>query len=212
MLLLRHPTKATPNSISPPLTGGSISGGRPLNLVTHQHPFHRQMVETSPRETLPVSPRPVSLPPSPPSNSGPRRQQTPHDTQETLWSPTSEEYVPSKPSRIIPIPTSSVSPASGPPFPMRFRQPASGGGAGGFALIPSSHHKSNHDNFRHNTTDSTHWPDPKFATHSDSNSPRSEIPGISEGPRELYERRLDKWSIELDTLLIFVSLVVKGDQ
>jgi len=215
MLLLRHPTKATPNSNPPPLTGRSISGRRSLNPVTRQHPFRRQMVETesfaseiSSRETLPVSPRPASFPPSPPGTSGPRRRQTPHDTQETLWSPTFEEYAPSQSSRIMPIPTPSVSRASGLPLPVRFRQPAPGGGVGGFASIPSPHHKSSYDNFRHNT----HRLDLKFATHSDSNSPRFEIPGISEGSQEFYERRLNKWSIELDTLLIFVSMMIKGGQ
>ena len=216
MLLLRHSTKATPNSNSPPLTGRSITGGRrPLNLVTNQHPFRRQMVETESfvsetesRETLPVSPRPASFPPSPPGNSGSRRRQTPHDTQETLWSPAFEEYAPSQASRIIPIPTPSVSRASGLPFPMRFRKPAPGGGVGGFASIPPLHHKPSYDNFRHNT----HRLDLKFATRSDSNSPRFEIPGISGGSQEFYERRLNKWSIELDTLLIFVSLAIKDDR
>ena len=212
MLLLRHSTKATPNSNSSPLTGRS-SGRRPLNPVTHQHPFRRQMVETesftseiSSRETLPVPPRPVSFPPSPSGASGHRRRQTPHDTQETLWSPTFEEYAPLQQSRIMPIPTPSVSQASGLPLPMRLRQPAPGGGVGGFASIPSPRHKSSYENFRHNT----HRLDLKVATHSDSDSPRFEIPGISEGSQEFYERRMNKWSIELDTLLIFVSLVIKG--
>ena len=107
---------------------------------------------------------------------------------------------------------------------MRSRRPAPGGGVGGFASIPSPHYESSHDNSRHNTADYTHWFDPTSSTHSHSSSPTYEAAGVSEGvhaeiwatynkvSQEFDEKRLKKWNEDLDVLLIFVSLVVKGDR
>ena len=119
------------------------------------------------------------------------------------------------------MPTPSVSRTSEPPtFPIRSRQFAPGGGAGGFT-IPSPHHESSRED---NIADYTHRFDPKFTTHSDSSLPPYETTGISEGvhagiwatynkvSQEFDEKRLKKWNDDLDVLLIFVSLVVKGDR
>ena len=221
MLPRRSSTNATPNSTSPPLTSSSVSGRRPLNLVTHQHPFRASTAQTvktesasesSPREIPPVPPQPVSpFLRSPPSNSRPRRQQTRHDTQETLCPTPFEEYVSPQPPNFMPMPTPSVSqipelPAS----PVRSRQPATDGGVG--------------DHFHHNTADYTDRFDSKFSTYPDPGSPHYETAGVSEGvhagiwatynkvSQEFDEKRLKKWSEDLDVLLIFVSLVVKGDR
>ena len=235
MLPRRLPTKATPNPISSPLMSSSVSGRRSLNLpITHQQPFRASTAqtvepesfvsETSPRETLPVAPRPVSFLPSPPGNSGSRWQQAQHDAQETLPSAPFDGYIPLQPPNVMPIPTTSVSQTPEPSaFPMRSRQLAPGG-VGGFASTPSPHHGSRSDHFRHNTVDYSHKFDPKFSTHSGSSSPPYEPAGISEGvhagiwttynkvSQEFDEKRLKKWNEDLDVLLIFVSLVVKTDR
>ena len=224
MLPRRRSTNATPNHISPPPTSSSVSGRRPLNLVTHQQPFcasTAQTVEAEPREILPVPPQPVSFLRSPPSDSGTGRQQTRHDTQETLWSPPFEEHDPPQPPNAMPMPTPSVSQTPQPPAsPMQSRQSAPGNGVSGFTPIPSPHH----DHFRHNAADYTHWFDPKPSTHSNSSSPPYETAGLSEGvhagiwatynkvSQEFDEKKLKKWNEDLDVLLIFVSLVVKGDR
>jgi hypothetical protein len=197
--------KATPSHISPP-AGGSISNRRPSDLVVHQQPFRASIAQTveiesfvsepSPREILPIPP-PLS-PPSPPDNSGPRRQQTRYDTSETLCSPSSEDRVPPQPPNAIPISTSSLPQTPEPPAPqMQTRKPAP---VGGFESIL------------------------EFATHIDSSSPLYETAGTSEGvhagiwstynkaSQEFDEKRLTKWSDDLDVLLIFVSLVVKCDR
>jgi hypothetical protein len=197
--------KATPSHISLP-TGGSVSSRRPPNLVTHQQPFRAPtdktaetesfVSETSPREILPIPP--LSSPPLPPDNDGPRRRQTRHDTSETLYSPSFEERVPPQPPNAMPMSTPWHLQTPEPPAsPMQSRKPTP---VGGFASIP------------------------KFTTHPDSNSPPYETAGISEGVRvgiwsaynrvseEFDEKRLTKWSEDLDVLLIFVSLIVKGDR
>jgi len=204
-----NPTpKPTPNRSPSPLTSGSVRGRRSLNLVTHQQPFRASTAqtidtkpfasgsETSPRDTLPVPSRPASPLRLPPGNIGPRRQQTKHDTQETLCSTPIEEHVPPQSPNVIP--TSPVSQSS--------KQRASStrsrrrGGAGRFASTPKS------------------------VTRSDSNSPPYETTGTFEGmhagfwpiynkvSQEFDEKRLGKWDRDLDTLLIFVSLAATGDQ
>ena len=107
---------------------------------------------------------------------------------------------------------------------MQSRQPAPGGGIDGFTSIPSPHDEPSRDHPRHKTVDFTRGFDPKFTTHSDSNPPHFETAGISEGmhagvwptynkvSQEFDEKRLKKWNEDLDVLLIFVSLVVMGDQ
>ena len=193
MLPRRHSKRATPNPISPPLTSDSISGKRPLNPVTHHHPFRASTAQTvgteSPvPEILPVPPRPVSFLPSPPSSSGPRRQQTRYDTLETSLSLPFEECVQPQPPNVTSIPTPSVS---------QTHQPAPGGGVGGFEPIP------------------------KPTALSDSSLPPYETAGISEGPhagiwatynkvsQEFDGKRLEKWNEDLNVLLIFVGLAVK---
>ena len=206
MLPRRRSTKPTldPSPLLPP-TSGSASSRRPLNLVTHQHPFRASTAqaigtESPVSEIPPIPPRPATFLPSPPSSSGPRRQQTRYDTLETLYSPSFEERVQSQPLNIMPMPVPSVPQTPEPPTsPMRSRQPA-GGGIGGFAPIP------------------------KFNAYSDSGLPPYETAGTSEGPhagiwatynkvsQEFDEKRLKKWNDDLDVLLIFVSLVVKNNR
>jgi len=94
-----------------------------------------------------------------------------------------------------PVPETPELPVS----PMRFLQPASGGGVGEYASTPKS------------------------AIHLDSSSPSYETVGTSQGvhagfwptynkvSQEFDEKRLKKWNDDLDILLIFVSLMVKGD-
>jgi len=190
MLHRRRSKKSTPNPTSPQPTSGSLSSRRPLNPVAHQQPLRTPTVETeslvsevSPQETLPVLSRPVTSPPSLPGSSGPRRQQTRHETQETLWSSTPKEQVLPQPQKTAPTPIPPVSQAPGP----------LGGGVGGSESVP------------------------KFTTHSDSSSLRYEATGVSEGAhagvwatynkvsQEFDKKRLEKWSGDLDLLLIFVS-------
>jgi len=207
MLFRGRSADATPNPISPPLASGSVSGRRPLNLVTNRQPFRAstaQNTETesfvsSPREILPTSPRPASFPPSPPGSSGHRRQLPRHDTQETLWSPTFEERASPEPPSFKPMPTPPV--LETPELlvsPTRSPQPAPGGGVGEYASTP------------------------KPATHLDSSPPSYETAGTSEGMHAGFwptynkvsqafdQKRLNKWNGDLDILLIFVSLMVKG--
>jgi hypothetical protein len=180
--------------------------------------------ETSRREILPVPLRPVSFPPSPPSGSGSRLQRTGHDTVGTSRPPPFEERVSPQPPNVMHMPTPLVPQTPGPPAsPMRSHQPTPGGGVGGFVPIPSPHHESGRDHFHYNTADYTYRFDQKF-THSDSSSPPYETAGISEGvhagiwstynrvSEEFDEKRLTKWNEDLDVLLIFVSLMVKGDR
>jgi hypothetical protein len=127
MLPGKRSAGAIPSYISPRLTSDSVSGRQSSNLATHQQPFHlstAQTVEaesfvsgTSPNEILPVPLPPTSFPPSPPGNSGPRRQQTRHDTLETLCSPLLEEHVPPQPPNFRHMSTSSVSQTPEPPTP-----------------------------------------------------------------------------------------------
>jgi len=189
MLHRRRSKKTIPNPTTPQPASGSLSSRRPLNPVTHQQPLHALTVETeslvsevSRQETLPVPSRPVTSPSSPPGSSGPRRQQTRHNTQETLWSPTPKEQVLPQPQEADSTPIPSVSQA---PEPL-------GGGVGGSESVP------------------------KF-TYSDSSSLRYETTGVSEGAhagvwatynkvsQEFDKKRLEKWSDDLDVLLIFVS-------
>jgi hypothetical protein len=111
--------KATPSYISPRLTSDSVNDRQSSNLATHQQPPHlstAQTVEaesfvsgTSPNEILPVPLLSAPFPQSPPSNSGPGRQQTRHDTSETLCSPLLEKHVPSQPQNFRHMTTSSAS-------------------------------------------------------------------------------------------------------
>jgi len=226
MLSRRHLTKATSNPVSPPLTSGSVSHRRSPNLIAHQQSLRAPSAqtveagsfvsETSPgREFPPVPLQPVSFPPLPPGNSGPRWQQTRHDTQETLWSPPFGEYAPIQPPNAISMPTPSISRVPGPSFPMQFHHPVPGGGVGGFALNLSPHHEPSRDHPHYNTADFTHGFYP--TTHLDSNSPPHETADISEGPHAgvwptynkvsqgFDKKRLKKWNEDLNTLLIFVS-------
>jgi len=230
MLPRRH-SRAVPNTTPPQPTSGSLSSRRPLNLVTHQHPFRAsttQTVETEsfvseilPQEILPVPLQPVSFPPG---DSGHRRQQTRDDAQETLRSPPFEERVSSQPPGVMPMPIPSISRTPEPPSPMQFPQPAPGGGIGGFASTPLPHREPGHGNFCNNAAGYTRLFDPKFSAKSDSNSSPYETTGVSEGVhagiwptynkvcQEFDEKRLKKWNDDLDLLLIFVSLVVQGDR
>jgi len=209
MLPHRRSTDATLNRSPSPLTSSPVIGRRSLNLVAHQQPFRAStsqtvetdtfVSETTPRDIFPAPSRPVSPLRLPPGNSGPRRQQSLHDTQETLWSPPLEERVSPEPPNFFP--TSPVSQTSEPrASPTRSRRPALGGGTGRSASIQKS------------------------ATRSDPNPPPYETAGTSEGmhagfwptynkaSREYDEKRLGKWDRDLDILLVFVSLVVMGDR
>ena len=211
MLFRRYSTKPTPKPIPTRsqslLTSGSAVGRRSLNLVARRQPFRAstaQTVEIEPfasetelRDILPVPSRPASPLQLPPGNIGPRRQQTRRDTQGTLCSTLIEEHVPPQPPNIIT--TSPVSQTSKPrTSPTR---PRRRGGAGRSASTPKS------------------------ATRSDSSSPPYEAASPFEGmhaglwpiynkvSQEFDEKRLGKWDRDLDTLLIFVSLVpVMGDR
>ena len=115
------------------------------------------------------------------------------------------------------FPQTIESPAS----PRQYRQLAPGGGVGGFTSIPPPHRGFTRDDFRHTTPDHAYRFDAEFSPHSDSNLPHYETAGISEGihagvwstynkiSKEIDEKRLGKWSDDLDVLLIFVSLVVE---
>ena len=208
MLFRGRSADTTPNPTSPLLASGSVSGRRPLNLVTNRRPFRAstaQTIETnsfmsSPREILPVPPRPVSFPPSPPGSNGHRRQLSRRDTQETLWSPTFEERASPEPPNFRPMPTPPIpeTPES-PVSQMQSPQPAPGGGVGEYASTPKS------------------------TTYLDSSPLSYETAGTSEGVHAGFwptynkvsqafdEKRLKKWNDDLDILLIFVSLMVKGD-
>jgi hypothetical protein len=123
--------KATPSYTSPRLTSDSVSGRQSSNLATHQQPFRASTAQTvqvesfvsgtSPSEILPVPLLSAPFPPSPPGNSGPRRQQTLHDTLGTLYSPPLEEHVPPQPPNLMHTPTSSVSQTQEPPTPPPYK-------------------------------------------------------------------------------------------
>ena len=76
---LRDPKNIAPNCVPPRLTGGSIGGRRPLNLVTNQQPFRASTVqvvrteslvsETSSQESPTMSPGPATLPHLPPGSN-----------------------------------------------------------------------------------------------------------------------------------------------
>jgi len=223
MLHRRNPVNLTSGHASPRATT------QPLSLVTGEQPFRASTTqtletespqsETSPQEAPPIPPRPTSFPPLPPGGSGLRRQSTRLNTYETYSSAIGEyDPVPSQPPNIVPIPSSGP-----PPTPMRPRQPAPGGGAGGFTALPSPHHESSRDYSHHYTADYAYRFDTMPPPRSDSGPPRYESADISGGiharvwptynkiSREFDERKLARWGADLDVILIFVSLTVGGD-
>ena len=189
MLPRRNSTNVASDHVSPQLTSGSFGGRQPLSIATNQRTFRaftagtletespQSEIPPQPQVTPPIPPRPTPFPPLPPRTGGLRRQSIRRNTYDTYASAIEEDV-----------------PAS--PQPTRLRQPAPGGGVGGFG--------------------------PASPTQSDLSLPRHETAGISEGihagvwptyntiSRKFDEKRLKEWNEDLDVLLIFVSLVVKG--
>ena len=210
MLFRRYSTKPAPKPApkrnASLLTSSSVRGKRSPNLVARHQPFRASTAqtvetepfvsETEPRNIFPVPFRSASPLRLPPGNIGPRRQQTRHDTQGTLCSTPIEEHIPPQSPNVIP--TSPVSQTSKPRASPR---PRRRGGAGGSTSTPKS------------------------TTRSDSSSAPYETAGTFEGmhagfwpiynkvSQEFDEKRLGKWDRDLDTLLIFVSLLIgMGDR
>ena len=192
MLPRRRSKKTTPNPISPPLTSSPVTDRRSLSPVAHQQPFRVPIAQTvgtvafasesSPQENPPVPLRPVSSPPSPPGNSGPKRQQTRYGIQETLWPPPSEERVL---QNVLSMPMPSISQAPEPP-----------GGVGGFPSIPKFATYSDSSSPPCETTDMS------GGVHAEVWATYNKV------SEEFDEKRLKKWNEDLDVLLIFVSLLV----
>jgi len=205
MFLHRRSTEPTLNR-SPSLpTNSPLIARRSLNLVTHQQPFRAStsqtaeaetfVSETTPQDILPLPSWPVSPLRSPFGNSGPRRQLSGYDTQETLRSSPFEERVSPEPPNVIP--TSPVSQTSEPhASPTRPRRPAPGGGAGRSALTLKS------------STRSGPSPPPYETAGTSEGMHAAFWPTYNKASREFDEKRLGKWDRDLDILLVFVSLVV----
>ena len=196
MLHRRRSRKTTLDPTLPQPASGSLSSRRPLNPTTHQQPLHLLTVETeslvsevSRQETLPVQSRPVTSPSSSPGSSGPRPQQTRHDTQETLRSPTPKEQVPQQPQKADPMPIPSVSQALEP----------LGSGVGGFESVPKVTH-----------SDSSSLP---YETTGISEGAHAGVwPTYNKFSKEFDEERLKNWSDGSEALVIFVSLVKAGQR
>lgn len=233
MLPRRNSTNVvTPGPASPRPTSGPFVGGRPLSVATDQQPFHAstaEMLETEspqseapPQAAPPIPPRPVSFPHLPPGVSGLRRKTTRHNTYDTYPS-LPEEQIPtsSQPLSIVPIPSPMVPQISGlpPPTPMRPRQPAPGGGIGGWATAtPTYHDSGSRDSSHRNTGVYNYRFDTMPAPRPDSDPPHYESADVTGGihakiwptynkiSKEFDDKRLEKWNSDLDVLLIFVSV------
>ena len=233
MLPRRNSTNVALDHLSPLPTSGSFSGKWPLSIATNQQTFHASTAgtvetespqsETSPHpQAIPsIPPRPPAFPHLPPGIGGLRRQTTRH-TYDTYTSPL-EEHGPgsSQPPSIMSMPSPPFSQVSGhpPPTPMRPRQPAPGGGIGGFAAVTPFHHDPRHD-----TVDYAYRFDTMPSVRSDSGPPHYESAAVTGGihakvwptynkiSKEFDDKRLEKWNSDLDVLLIFVSLVFGRDR
>lgn len=191
MLHRRNSTDPIPGPASPRPRSDSFSDRRPLNLVTNQQPFGASTArtletdspqsETSPQEIPPIPPRP-------PANSGLRRRSTRRGTYEIYDS--------------APVP------------------PAPGDGVGGFAA--AHHASSRYSSHLNKTAGYTYLFDAMPSSRSNSGPPHYESADISGGihaniwptynkiSREFDEKRLMKWTTDLDVLAIFVSVVAWG--
>jgi len=225
MLPRRNSTNVAPGHVSPRPTSGSVGGRRALSLITTQQVFRASTAlavetespesEISPQNFPPVPPpRPTPSSHLPPAgNGGLRRQSTRRDTNETFRS-AFEEHDPTRPPS-MPMPTIPQFSES----PTRLGQPAPGGGVGGFAPV-SPHHGSGRN---YSTADYTYRFDTRPPSRTGSGSPCYESIDISGGihakvwpiynkiAQEYDETSLAKWNKELDTPLIFVSLIVRAD-
>ena len=231
MLPRRNSTNITPIH-APPRPGGSVGGRKPLSLATNQQAFRASTTmtvetespvsEMSPQEEFPpMPPRPTSLSPLPPGNSGLRRQSTRRNTYEAFL-PTLEERIPPQPPSMPMVIMPQISELP-PPTPTRPRQPAPGGGVGGFSQA-SPYPGSSGDYSRRDTRSYPDRFDVMPSPRSDYGPPHYESADISGGihakvwptynkiSQEFDEKRLDKWNKDLDVLLIFVSLMVNAGQ
>ena len=223
------PVIMLPRRDSPRPTSGSFGGGRPLSLITTQQVFRASTaltveVESPESEILPQDlppvppPRPTPSSHLPPGNSGLRRRSTRRDTYETFPSAL-EELVPPRPPG-MPMPTIPQLSEFPPPTPTRLRQTAPGGGVGGFAISTSPHHGFNDGdstadyNYRFET-----MPPPRADPGSPCYEPADISGGIHANIWPIYNRiaqkydetSLAKWNKELDTPLLFVSLIFRAD-
>ena len=223
MLPRRDSANVAPGDIPPRPTSGSLGDRRPLKLAVTQQAFRASTTlaaetespesEISPQDFPPVPPRPAPSSHLPPGNNGLRRQSTRRGTHETFRSGF-EEYVP---PRAPSMPMATIPQSSEPPpTPTRSRQPAPGGGIGGFTPV-SSYDRSSPDQ---STADYTYRFDTMPSRRPDSGPPHYESADVSGGihakvwpsynkiSQEFDEKRLAKWNADLDVLLVFVSLTV----
>jgi len=227
MLPRRKSTNVAAEYVSP--TSGSLGGRRPLDIATNQQTFHALTTETlrsespqsetssQPQATPSISSRAQTSPRLPPGPSGLRRKSTQRKTYDTYASAL-EEQVPASPQ------SPSTMPIPGPLFPQAPgnppRQPAPGGGVGGFATAATSHYDS-----RKNTADYNYRFDTMASARSDSSGPpQYESAAVTGGihakvwptynriSKEVDDKMLEKSNSDLDVLLIFVSPVPGRDR
>ena len=221
MLPRRNSTNLNPGYASPRPTSGSFGGTRPLNLVTNQKTFRAntaQTVETEspqsekfPQDTPiapPTPPRPSPIPELPPRNSL-RRQSTRRNTYEP-FSSAPDFPSQSRPPNIMPMPSSPPlrSPVH-PPSPIQPRQSAPGEGVGGFTYF----RQYTADTYRLNAMPSPHSdPGPHHYKPADvSGGIHADVwPTYNKISEEFDQKRLSKWNTDLDVLLIFVSIILRG--
>ena len=187
-----NPTNVIVEYVSPGSASGSTGGRRPSNLTETESPVSEMSYQALP----PTSPWP-------PRSSRPGQGSTQHNTDEILGSTVEENDQPQPPHPLMPI-----IPRISEHYSIQPRQPVPSDNVGGFAPIFSSHHGAG---------DRTHRFDAMSSPPSNSGPPHYKPADISGGiPAEVWptynkisqefdEKRLKKWSADLDVLLISVG-------
>ena len=226
----RRSSKSVTSDHVPSTSGLFGDIGQPLSMATDQQTFPSSRSGTleigSPQSQPPPQPRVTpSLPPRPPAFSGLRRQSR-SNTHDTYTTVVEERYLASsQPSSVTPMPSvsmpSSFSQVSeySLPAPMQPRQPAPGDGVGGFVAPTSFYYGPSYNNSNRNTADHPYQFNTIPSPQSDSGPPHYESAAVTGGIHEkvwptynkisekLDDKMLDKWNKDLDTLLLFVSLI-----
>lgn len=211
MLLRRNWTTPNPGYASSHPTNDSFRSRRPPDLVTGPNVFPPTMPQTvetespkseiSPQDTPgapPMSPRPSPSPLLQPRNAGLRQRPTSREAH-AAFNPTLN--FPSQPQQSNAVPMHSVGGSEGP---------------------SSSPYGSGRGVPYHNTANYTSRSDEIPPPHSDFKWSYYDPADISDEihanvwsiyniiSKEADEKMLFKWSTDLDSLLIFVSLIIRG--
>ena len=219
MLRRRDSASADPGDVPPRPTSASSFGGSPsLSLVINQRPFRASTAETQETEssqseipTIPPRPPPPSRP-LPSIYTSPLEEQSPPPSRLPDTVPISTPQF----SQFPQLPQIPVHPST----PTQPIQP-SDDFVGGFRVGSPFQHEPNRDH--RNTADHTHLSDQTPSFPLNSGPPHSKSVNVTGGihtkvwptynkiSQDFDEKLLKKCNSDLDVLLIFVSLVIRGD-